>query len=277
MDSSSQSRDALDARALAECIRETGFVILEDAIAPEFVTDLISVIDRLHDDLGTPFGTNEFLGERSRRIFNLLTRDPLFRHVPTHPAVLSVAQAVLDPECLLSSLTAIEMNPGETAQPLHADDGSYRIPKPHPAYNCIAIWALTDFTPENGGTLVVPGSHLRERGPSRSESVPTESITMRAGSVVVYHGSLWHGGGANLTEQRRMGIVCNYCAGFLRQEESQLLAIPPEQVAEFTPELRKLVGYGTYRGLLGHVDQRDPASLVDPDVETDMVWRRIRK
>lgn len=276
MDAPSKSRETLDPQALAERINEVGFVILEDAIAPDLVAELVAAIDQLHGELETPFGSNEFLGERSRRIFNLLARDPIFRRVPTHPAVLSVIQSVLDPECLLSSLTAIEMNPGETAQPLHADDGSYRIPKPHPAYNCIAIWALSDFTPHNGGTLVVPGSHLREHGPRRGEDAPTESISMRAGSVIIYHGSLWHGGGANRTEERRMGIVCNYCAGFLRQEESQLLAVPQELVATFTPELRKLVGYGTYRGLLGHVDQRDPASILDSDVETDMIWRRIR-
>jgi ectoine hydroxylase-related dioxygenase (phytanoyl-CoA dioxygenase family) len=100
---------------------------------------------------------------------------------------------------------------------------------------------------------------------------------MPAGSVLVYHGSLWHGGGANTTGARRLAIICNYCAGWVRQEECQLLALPREQVAGFPPRLQALVGYGTYRGLLGHVDQRSPAEWVDPDATTEMVWRRIRR
>ncbi len=99
---------------------------------------------------------------------------------------------------------------------------------------------------------------------------------MSAGSALLYHGSLWHGGGANTSNARRTAIVSNFCAGFLRQEECQLLALPPELVASFDPKLRRLVGYGTYGGLLGHVDQQDPATLLDSNVESEMVWRKIR-
>ena len=211
-------------------------------------------------------------------MFNLLARDPLFAEVPTHPAILPTIEAVLDRECLLSSLTAIEMGPGETAQPLHADDGSLPLPKPHGPIGCTAIWALTDFNESNGGTLVVPGSHALDHSPGRDERSHPDAIptVMAAGSVLFYHGSLWHGCGANHTGEGGLGIVANYCAGFLRQEECQLLALERSQVSEFSPRLRQLVGYGTYRGLLGHVDQQSPASLIDPDVQTDMVWGRIR-
>jgi ectoine hydroxylase-related dioxygenase (phytanoyl-CoA dioxygenase family) len=76
---------------------------------------------------------------------------------------------------------------------------------------------------------------------------------------------------------RRLAIVSNYCAGFLRQEECQLLALPREQVASFPPRLQALVGYGTYRGLLGHVDQHSPAEWLNPEARADMVWQRIRR
>jgi ectoine hydroxylase-related dioxygenase (phytanoyl-CoA dioxygenase family) len=140
----------------------------------------------------------------------------------------------------------------------------------------VAMWALTDFTRENGGTHIVPGSHRLGRLPARGEQHASTQVEMPAGGVLFYNSSLWHGGGANRTTGRRMAIVANYCAGFLRQEECQLLAIPREQVAEFPPRLRRLVGYGTYRGLLGHVDQRNPETLVDPDARTEMVWSRLR-
>ncbi len=98
---------------------------------------------------------------------------------------------------------------------------------------------------------------------------------MPAGSILFYDGSLWHGGGENRTEARRVGIVANYCAGYLRQEENQILALGRDQVATFSPRLRRLVGYGTYRGLLGHVEQESPERMIDPDAKTDMVWKRI--
>ena len=261
---------------VAEQVREEGFAILPDAIEPSLVAALRETSLRCMDALDVPFGANVFLGERTRRLFNLLARDRLFERVPVHQAVLPVVERVLDPELLLSSLTAIAMYPGETAQPLHADDGSIGLPRPHPPITCTALWALSDFDASNGATRLVPGSHRADRKPHKGEQAECVQAEMRAGSVLVYHGSLWHGGGDNRSTAPRLGIVSNYCAGFLRQEECQLLALPRERVADFEPRLRKLVGYGTYRGLMGHVDQRDPASLVDPDVPTEMVWERMR-
>jgi ectoine hydroxylase-related dioxygenase (phytanoyl-CoA dioxygenase family) len=266
--------DPLVAEAVAR-IEADGWAVLERVVPDDLVAELRTTIARLLDELGVAHGTNRFLGHRTRRLFNLLARDPVFGRVPVHEPVLAVAERVLDPECLLASLTAITMEPGQEAQPLHADDGSIPLPKPHPPLGCTAIWALTDFTEANGATRVVPGSHRHDRSPRREEQAATVPATMPAGSVLLYHTSLWHGGGENRSDAPREGIVCHHAAGWVRQEENQLLALPRELVATFPPRLRRLVGYGTYRGLLGHVDQRDPAELVDPDATTDMVWRRI--
>ena len=265
----------IPANESAERVVADGWTVLRNVIEPELVAALLARIDSLMLELGIPYGSNAFLGQRTRRIFNLLSHDPLFASVPLHAGVLPVVEGVLDRELLLSSLTAIEMQPGQEAQPFHADDGSYGLPKPHRPFNSTAIWALTDFTLENGATRLVPGSHRSERNPQRGEQPQSVAAEMPAGSVLVYHGSLWHAGGANRSAARRVAIVCNYCAGFLRQEECQLLALSREQVARFPPRLHSLIGYGTYRGLLGHVDQRNPAGLVDPEANTDMVWRKL--
>ncbi|HPG24832.1 MAG: phytanoyl-CoA dioxygenase family protein [Spirochaetaceae bacterium] len=267
------STSELDAYAAA--IEERGYVVAENVIPRSTVESLTATIDRLLVDLDVPFGDNAFLGRHTRRIFNLLARDPVFRSIPIHPGTLPVIERVLDDQCLLSSLTAAEMNPGQEAQALHSDDASHRLQRPGPPSVAVAIWALTDFTRENGGTRLVPGSHRFDRPPRRGDDPETVSIEMSAGSVLLYNASLWHGGGANRSSARRIAIVCNYCAGYLRQEECQLLAIPRAQVEEFEPRLRRLIGYSTYRGLLGHIDGESPESLIDPTIETDMVWRRI--
>jgi 2-hydroxychromene-2-carboxylate isomerase len=241
--------------AVARRVAQDGWAILPDVADTSLLLALRESVERLLVDV--PFGDNVFLGERTRRIFNLLARDRLFERIPL--LLLPVAEQILDAELLLSSLTAIEMNPGESDQPFHADDGSLPLARPHEALTCTAILALTDFDLANGATRLVPGSHRRDRRPRPGERPDFVQAVMPAGSALLYHGSLWHAGAANRSDARRMGIVCNYCAGFLRQEECQLLALPRERVAEMPPRLRRLVGYGRYKGLLGHVDQRDGA------------------
>jgi len=257
-------------------LQRDGYAVLEHVVEPELAAALLATIDRVMVDADIPYGTNAFLGFQTRRIFNLLARDPLFARVPLHPVVLPLVEQVLDEQCLLSSLTAIEMHPGQEAQPLHCDDGSIALPRPHPPVVCVALWALTDFDHANGATRLVPGSHRRDRRPAKGEQAECVEAEMPAGSVLLYDGSLWHGGGTNSSDGRRVGIVVNHCAGFLRQEENQLLAVPRELAATFPRRLQEMLGYGVYRGLMGHVDQQDPGVLLDADIETDMVWKRMR-
>ena len=164
------------------------------------------------------------------------------------------------------------------AQPIHADDQLIPLPKPHVPTVCNTMWALTDFTAANGATRVIPGSHLAPGNPdygSAYDSVPAE---MARGSVLVWHGSLWHGGGANTTPTRRTGIAMNYCAGWIRQQENQQLGLAPSLVRTFEPRLRQLVGYGIYHGLIGHIDKHDPDELLTAGSGSDdaqMVWDAI--
>jgi len=218
--------------------------------------------------------TNEFEGSKTLRIYNLLAHGKLYERIPVHPNVLPIIEGVLDRGCLVSSLSSISIGPGEKAQPIHSDDILIPLPKPHVPVICNSMWALTDFTESNGATRVVPGSHLRDSPVygQHYDSVPAE---MKKGSVLVWPGNLWHGGGANRTGERRVGIAMNYCAGYIRQQENQQLGIPREVVRGFSPRLRELVGYGIYRGLIGHIDKRSPASaLLDEDDETKVVWDR---
>lgn len=258
-------------------IEERGYTILREVIPDDLRLDLIERIDRVMETAQIGFGANRFLGLHTRRIFNLLSRDPAFAQVPLFEPAIRVAEQVLDEQLQVASVTAIEMNPGQDAQPFHADDGSIPLPRPHIPLSCVAIWALTDFTSENGATRVVPGSHRFDRRPNKGEQPERwDEAVMPAGSIIVYNGSMWHGGGPNTSDSRRLAIVSQYSQGWIRQEENQLLALSRDQVAAFPPRLRRMVGYGTYRGLMGHVDQVDPGTWFDPAAETDMIWQKMR-
>ncbi|HEU4537019.1 MAG TPA: phytanoyl-CoA dioxygenase family protein [Polyangiaceae bacterium] len=256
----------LDASALEshlERIARDGFTVVEGAFDPALADRLLAEVERLERELGEGPGKNPFEGFRTVRVYNLLARGPLFASVPVHENVLPIVEGVLDRGCLVSSLSSIAIGPDEAAQPLHADDMLIPLPRPHVPLVCYTMWAMTDFTEENGATRVIPGSHRRDAAPELGRAYETVPARMTKGSVLVFNGSLWHGGGANRTPGRRVGLAMNYCAGWVRQQENQQLGIPRDIAKGFSPRLRKLVGYGIYRGLLGHIDKCSPADLLD--------------
>jgi ectoine hydroxylase-related dioxygenase (phytanoyl-CoA dioxygenase family) len=244
-------------------IETEGFTIIEDAIDRSLLDALAADLARLEAELDARPATNLFEGLKTVRIYNLLARGSIFAEVPVHPNVLPIVERVLDRGCLVSSLSSIAIGPDETAQPVHADDMLIPLPRPHVPLVCNTMWALTDFTDENGATRVVPKSHLLDRAPELGQTYETIPAEMKRGSVLVFNGSIWHGGGANRTDKRRVGIAMNYCAGWVRQQENQQLGIPVEIARTFSPRLRKLVGYGIYRGLLGHIDKCSPVDILD--------------
>jgi ectoine hydroxylase-related dioxygenase (phytanoyl-CoA dioxygenase family) len=230
-------------------------------------------LDRLEESLGIRPAQNVFEGTKTWRIYNLLVHGELYEQIPVHANVLPVVEGVLDQGCLVSSLSSIVIGPGETAQPIHADDQLIPIPKPHPPTVCNTMWAITDFTEENGATRLMPGTHLADTNPAFTNEHETIPAEMAKGSVLVWHGSLWHGGGANNSDARRYGIAMNYCAGYIRQQENQQLGIPVDTVRRFPKRLQELVGYGIYTGLIGHIDKRSPAEVVlGGDSGPGMIW-----
>jgi ectoine hydroxylase-related dioxygenase (phytanoyl-CoA dioxygenase family) len=199
-------------------------------------------------------------------MYNLLAKDPVFQAMPVHPSVLPIVERLLDPGCLLSGMTAIDIGPGEDAQPMHGDDivMSRHLARPHAPMMVTSMWALTDFTAENGGTAYIPGSHrLPVIARSELDQHDVRKLEMPAGSVMIFHGSLWHGGGANTTaDDWRLGVNVQYCPGFVRQQQNHYLAIPTDVAATFPDRLLELLGYRLYKGLMGHIDGRSPGEVV---------------
>ncbi len=260
-------------------IAKHGYCIIENAID-------LNLIDALHDDLmrletalDVQPALNSFEGNATLRIYNLLAYGALYEQIPLHQQILPVVEGVLDRGCLVSTLSSISILPNEAAQPIHADDQLMPLSKPHAPTVCNTMWALTDFTEANGATRIIAGSHLADSSPNYGqhyESIPAE---MNRGSVLIWHGSLWHGGGANRTRERRVGIAMNYCAGWVRQQENQQLGIPREIAARFAPRLQELCGYSVYNGLIGHINKRSPAEMLQSPNElsttSPIVWDKI--
>ena len=251
-----------------------GYTIIEDAFDAAFADAVRADLERLEDELQIVPARNDFEGSKTVRIYNLLVHGKAFEQVPVHRNVLPIIEGVLDPQCLISSLSSIAICAGETPQPIHADDQLMPIPKPHPPTVCNSMWALTDFTEANGATRIMPGTHLADSSPTYGQAYDSIPAEMAKGSVLIWHGSLWHGGGANTTDERRVGLAMNYCAGYIRQQENQQLGIPREIAAGFEERLQRLCGYSVYNALIGHIDKHDPIELLRGGGDLSMIWDR---
>ena len=119
------------------------------------------------------------------------------------------------------------------------------------------MWALDDFTEDNGATLIVPGSH-RTSPADKPDDADAIVATMPAGSVMFYVGTVWHGGGANRTDERRLGVILEYCASWLRAQENHITAIGEDVIRTLDPKLQELLGYNIFPPFLGYVDGRHP-------------------
>ena len=261
-------------------IEADGYTIVEDAIEPDLVGQLRDTIRRLEHDLDVRPRDTAAEGHATLRMYNLLAKDAVFQAMPIHPNVLPIAERMLDRGCLLSGMTAIDIGPGEHPQPMHGDDivMARHLPPPHPPLMVTRMWALTDITADNGGTRFVPGSHRFAHTPESPDapvSVDVCALEMPAGSVMVFHGSLWHAGGANVTaDDRRLGVNVQYCPGFVRQQQNPYLGIPPEIAATFSDRLLELLGYRLYKGIMGHIDGASPGEVVFGDRMAEKAYQR---
>jgi ectoine hydroxylase-related dioxygenase (phytanoyl-CoA dioxygenase family) len=236
-----------------------------------------ATLARLNNDFdpyvdAVQLGTTEFAGDKTKRINNLIAKSAACRELALDPLIMAVCDAVLLPYCAryhLHVTALVELQPGQGKQVVHRDGGIYPVRFPSIPMTLATIWACNDFTAENGGTQIAPGSHrwAHEREPKPDEIVNAE---MPAGSVLIYTSNFYHGGGANRSNGTRRGMALHYNLGWLRQEENQYLSLPPDEAAKLPVEIQKLIGYDFGAPYLGFVEQGHPLTLTDPDHPRDM-------
>ncbi|KAA8964524.1 phytanoyl-CoA dioxygenase family protein [Mycobacterium sp.] len=243
-----------------EKLRSDGYLILRDVLPSAVVEHARSALRPLLDR--QPWGKGEFFGGQTKRVHNILAKTRAVDAVVCHPAVLDLVRSMLTaPQ--VSIVNAIEVHPGETAQFLHQDDVVFPIARPHPPVIVNTMWALTEFTAENGATRLVPGSQDATELDADATIVTAE---MEPGSVLIWDGGLFHGAGANRGRGPRLGLNVNYNCAWLRQQENQYLAIPAEIASTLADDFLRLLGYDAYIDIYGLVDHRHPLGVLGRDV-----------
>ena len=255
---------------VVQLLRQDGALIIKDIISPQVVDQLTAEMQPYIN--ATPTGRDEFTGHTTRRTGALAARSAACRDLIVNDLVLGSAKEYLKPftrKIILHLTQTIDIGPGAAAQEIHRDRyawGKYLPREIEPQFN--TIWALTDFTAENGATQCVPGSQDWDW----SQSHTAEQICqaeMTKGSVFIYSGSVLHAGGENRSSAHRLGLNLTYCLGWLRQEENQYLSCPPEIAKNFDPALQDLLGYTQGEYALGYytdpTDPTDGRDIVPPE------------
>ena len=247
--------------AIGEVLRHDGCVIIKNAVEHAAVDALLAdLADHIESK---PKGTGNFTGLETKRVHSLFAKTEIVQDFVAHDKVLQMADLALLPYCqsyTLQSNSITAIGPGETVQPLHRDDMLY--PLAHDCERnsvCTAFWALSDFTQSNGATRMVPGSHRWDdvRRPTEADTV---QAVMTKGSVCLFLGGVYHGGGCNTTaEEWRIGMFSAYTLGWLRQEQNFYMAVPPEMAKDLPEKVARLLGYSLHRPFLGWIqDIQDP-------------------
>lgn len=274
--------DAHEAR-----LRRDGFTIIEDFLTQDGVAAARAALTPY---LGSHSGRNGFEGLKTERVYTLVARGAVFEEVTADERVLALLDRFLLPGYLLTASQAISIRPGEAAQPVHFDDGFYRMARPRPAISLSMICALDDFTTANGATEVIAESHLwssdriatlmGEDGvggaPPAGIAAMLTPVVMPAGAAVMFQGTLLHRGGANRSAAPRLAFTNQYCEPWARTQENFYLGVPRAQAAAMSPVLKSLLGYNIWPPFMGQVTASHPLKALEPGWVPPVTAQRLK-
>jgi Phytanoyl-CoA dioxygenase (PhyH) len=244
-------------------LERDGFIILEDMLNAHEAGVLAGELEPWLRN--TPRCEGDFYGWKTTRVGGLLSKAPIVQHLALNPRILAIADALLRPACdfvQLNLTQATRIHPGERAQAPHRDEEMWPEDKRGRHWLLNVMWAVSDFTEDNGATRLWPASHRQALDRSID---PQHSIAaaMPRGSACIFLGSLTHGAGANKADAPRTGVIVSYCLGWLKTYENQFLAYPRAVARCFPERLQRLIGYQMHRPNLGGWEGQDPIRYLD--------------
>jgi ectoine hydroxylase-related dioxygenase (phytanoyl-CoA dioxygenase family) len=193
---------------------DNGYVLFKNLIDPAWLVQLRAAYDRIAEKEGAAAGLDYHQEAGALRIGNIVNKGAAFDRVYTHPKFLAAVHHIIGGEFRLSSISAREplANFSGKQQGLHPDYWGDKHDANRPNQSADAAFMLDDFSPENGATRVVPGSH---RWPTRPEKEMADTsadhpkqivVSAPSGSVLVYNGHTWHSGTLNTSGRRRRAL-----------------------------------------------------------------------
>jgi ectoine hydroxylase-related dioxygenase (phytanoyl-CoA dioxygenase family) len=256
---------SFDLDAHARALERDGYTVIEDFMDAARLAEVRRVLGFY---LGTHTGRNPFEGRSTERIYTLVARGKVFWDIALDARVLALCDRFLLAGSLLTASQAICIHPGEQPQPFHHDDTFYTVPRPRPMISISTIAAVDAFTAGNGGTEIIPGSHLwGDDWLQKAAGAQSTAVVMPAGACVVFSGLLVHRGGANRSAAPRLAFSNQYCQPWARQQENFLIGVPPEVARQMPQRLQEMLGYSIYPPFMGQLTASHPAKALEAGFE----------
>lgn len=265
-----------DLQSLAKALDRDGCCVIE-GLASADQMDAIGLELSAYDHAGS-VGASAFEGFATRRTGSPLPRSKTFRSLATHPLITAAGNHVLSHATgwRFSAAEYIQIGQSEVAQRLHRDRWKYDKVEFGFEVELNGMWAVTDFTESNGATRIIPGSHRWEPDVVATPG-QAAAAEMTKGSLLLYTGSVYHGGGANVSGTVRSGLSLQHAVSWLTQSTNQFLECQPHEVKDWSDELLRFIGYAKAGNGLGYWrDSEDPLSAVHPDRTFDRGWATER-
>lgn len=247
------------AKQILSELESHGYAVVENLLSQKILEEVSDTLKKRLQD--TPFGQNEFVGRRTKRLHSLVGETEAINDVILNETILEVVQEHCG-DALLSATVACQIYPGETKQTFHYDDGVYPLPENFRDFKLGVIWAIDDFKEENGATIVIPSSQGKRYKETPNQIANRETIKMPRGSALIYKGSLWHAGGENLSKNPRLGVIIQYVESWLRPQDSHLISVQINKAKTLEPKLQALLGYSMREPFLGYVKGRNPMEIL---------------
>jgi len=229
---------------------QQGYIVIENVLSPNIVKDYVLRLNNIYSQLQES-GKHLYpggLGTTEKLIMNLHNKDYEFLNLLDHSAITPFLKHLLcagsygncEPY-ILNQCSARDPHLGAQAQQLHIDS---RFPGPPFALTAIALWMLNDFSKPSGGTHVIPGSHRNPSYPGNGVIYENKAIVEApAGSVLIYNGSLWHGGGAKVIDVERWSVVTTYSRWFVKPSMDFTKNTPQALYKLLSPARKELFGF----------------------------------
>ena len=270
-----------DLQTHIHAIEVDGYTVIEDFLDAR---TLAEVRRALAFYLGTHSGRNPFEGIQTERVYTLVARARVFWDIVLDARVLALCDRFLMANYLLTASQAIRISPGEAAQPFHFDDSFHHLPRPRSMISLSTIVAVDAFTPDNGGTNLIAGSHLwgDEQGVGSIGAAADAEVEARlaraaaamaipAGACIVFSGTLVHRGGRNTSRTARCAFSNQYCQPWARPQENFILGVPSAVARAMPVRLQELLGYSIHPPFIGQLTAHHPAKALAPDYENHVV------
>ena len=268
----------LDTRHHIAQIQKNGYTVIEDFLSAQQLAETRRVLALY---LETHAGRNNFEGLRTERVYTLVARARVFWDIVLDARIMALCEHFLLPNFLLTASQAIRINPDEAAQPFHSDDSFYHLPHPRPMVSLSTIVAVDEFTAQNGGTNLIPGSHYWDEarraemysfttgsgGQQTDAALQAQAIsaTLPAGACIVFSGTLIHRGGQNSSDAPRTAFSNQYCQPWARPQENFILGVPQDVAYQMPARLQELLGYSIHPPFIGQLTASHPVKALAPD------------